>query len=42
MQAVIADTQRGIDDVQRKIDVLLSRDADARALVSNSGLPGTW
>jgi hypothetical protein len=42
MEAVIADTQRGIDAVRRKIDDLLSRDADARALVSNSGTPGTW
>jgi hypothetical protein len=33
MQAVIADTQRGIEQVQRKIDALLSVDTDSRALV---------
>jgi hypothetical protein len=33
MQAVIADTQRGIAEVQAKIDKLLSRDIDGRALV---------
>jgi len=33
MQAVIADTQRGIAEVQAKIDKLLRRDIDGRALV---------
>lgn len=34
MQAVIADTQRGIAEVQIKIDKLLRKDVDGRALVS--------
>lgn len=34
MQAVIADTQRGIAEVQTKIDRLLRKDVDGRALVS--------
>jgi hypothetical protein len=36
MQAVIADTQRGIAEVQAKIDKLLRRDIDGRALVCPS------
>jgi hypothetical protein len=39
MQAVIADTQRGIAEVQDKIDRLLRRDVDGRALVSPSHAP---
>lgn len=39
MQAVIADTQRGIAEVQAEIDKLLRRDIDGRALVSNASLP---
>lgn len=34
MQAVIADTRRSIAEVQQKIDILLKRDVDGRAIVS--------
>jgi hypothetical protein len=34
MQAVIADTKRGIAEVQTKIDRLLRKDIDGRALAS--------
>jgi hypothetical protein len=34
MQAVIADTKRGIAEVQTKIDRLLRKDIDGRVLVS--------
>jgi hypothetical protein len=34
MQAVIADTMQGVEEVRLKIDGLLKRDVDKRALVS--------
>lgn len=34
IQAVVIDTQRGIAEVQAKIDKLLNQDTDARALVN--------
>lgn len=39
IQAVIADTKRGIAEVRRKIEILLSKDADHRRIVRFNTLP---
>ena len=45
MQAVIVDTERGVEEVRSKVDRLLVEDADWRGLVSvtfRRGIRVTW